>query len=239
MNPESDPRPIAEPQHDQEDWTDEEFMPPVRAKFQELNHLAVVSVVFGALSILITFSWILVVFPLTGIVLACVALYQIKRRPEESIGREFALVGFWLSIGLGILGFSFFFIGQRKGVPFGYEVVSFKALQPDEEKNEVVPELALKLHEDKKKIFIWGYIYPGRKYMGLTEFVFVPTVGHCQFCQTELKSTEMIRVKLEGDLKTNYKDELTGVGGRLTVDEAQAAHPFGGVPYEISASYIR
>jgi len=230
---------MTEPELYQQDWIDDEPMPPVRPKFQELNNLGVVSVVFGVLSILITFSWTLVVLPLTGIVLAWVALFQIKRKPGEYIGREFAVAGLWLSIAFGILGALFFVLGQHKGVPFGYEKVTFSDLKPNEEKNEVIPEIANKLQRDKKKIFIRGFIYPGRKYMDLKEFILVPTVGHCQFCQTELKSTEMIRVKLEGDLTINYKDKLIGVGGKLTVNEKEAAKPFGGIPYEISSPCIR
>ncbi len=239
MNPESDPQPIAESQPNQGDWIDEDFMPPVRANFQELNNLAVVSVVFGALSILLAFSWIMFVFPVAGIALAWVALAQIKRRPGEYTGREFAVVAIWLSIGLGILGTSFFVIGRREGVPFGYKRITFEMLQPNEDKNEVLPPIVNDLEEDKKKIFIRGFMYPGRQYEGIKEFILVPTIGHCKSCESDLKSTEIIRVKLEGDQATDYTQELIGVGGRLTVDEAQAANPFGGVPYQISASCIR
>jgi hypothetical protein len=238
MNPDAEPQPLTQPEERvAEDLFDAEGQPQPPLKFQEMNNLAVASVVFGALSILTTFSWIMIVFPLAGISLALVAMRQIKRASGEMIGREFAVWGLWLSIGLWALGTLFFFLGLNRGAPWGYQVITFEALQPEVGGDKPIPKAVTSLKDEK--VYIRGYMYPGRRSTGIKEFLLVPTEGHCNFCSRNLKSTEVIQVNLEGDMKTNYRTGLIGVGGRLRVDEKEAGRPFGGTPYKIDSDCIR
>jgi hypothetical protein len=118
-------------------------------------------------------------------------------------------------------------------------------MQPNpSNKGEVVPQEILDLQFDEtemdpKRVFIKGYIYPGRQTIGLKKFILVPSQSHCKFCSSQLKSTEMIDVKLEGDLKIDYRRQLVRVGGKLTVNKAEASRPLGGFPYVLDADYVR
>ena len=207
-------------------------------RYRTLNVLAVVSTVFGALSILTAFTPFLGPVPVAGVILAMLALRQIRRAPEEYTGRGFAIAGLLLSLGLWVVGAGCYVYGQHRGVPHGYKLISFDDLQPDPDvPGEVIPPVVLEL--DDKKIFIRGFMYPGRRYTRIKQFILVPTMDHCNFCSRSLKSTEMVGIKLVGDLVTNYRNRLAGFGGTLRIDEEQAARPFGGMPYRIDADEVR
>jgi len=207
-------------------------------RYRTVSVLAVVSTVFGALSILTAFTPFLGFIPIAGILLAFLGFRQVRRAPEEFTGRGFAMAGLWLSIGLWAAGWGCYFYGQHKDVPYGYKLISFETLQPDPEvPGEVIPPAALELKD--KKVFIRGFMYPGRQSTDIKRFVLVPTIGHCKFCSRDLKSTEVILVNLVGDLTTDFENHMAGFGGKLLVDPEQAANPFGGVPYKLEADCLR
>ena len=207
-------------------------------RYRTLNVLAVVSTVFGTLSISTAFSPLLGPVPVVGVILAMLALRQIRLAPEEYTGRGFAVAGLLLSVGLWIVGTGCYVYGQRRDVPPGYKLISFDDLQPDPDvPGEVIPPAVMEL--DEKKVFVRGFMYPGRQYTRIKQFILVPTMDHCNFCSRSLKSTEMVGIKLVGDLVTNYRNRLAGFGGTLRIDEEQAARPFGGMPYRIDADEVR
>lgn len=218
---------------------------PPKAKQQEsvyrpLSAAAVLSVVFGAFSWLSALHWAWGLLPLLGTALALWAWRRISRAPEELCGLGLAKAGLGLSLGLWAAGWLVYYFFVRSDVPQGYTLITFEQLQPDPSKpGQLVAPLAVELEENETRVFIRGYIYPGRQATGIKKFVLVPTIGHCAFCRTQLRSTEMIRVELTGDLATHYKSTLVGVGGKLDVDPAAAATPYGGFPYQLQADCIR
>jgi len=211
-----------------------------QASYQALSTAAVVSVVFGVLSILTVLHWVWSIMPLVGIVAALWAWLRIARYPTELTGLKRAKTGLGLSLGLWVVGSSGYYLFVRSDVPTGYKLITFDQLQPDPDKpGQLISPQAVEWQEKGTRIFIRGYMYPGRQVTGIKEFVLVPTLGHCAFCMTKLKSTEMIRVELTGDLATRYKATMIGVGGLLEVDPAAAATPYGGYPYHLKADCIR
>ena len=44
---------------------------------------------------------------------------------------------------------------------------------------------------------------------------------------------------MAGDLTTSYKAGLTRLGGKFRLDPDQAAAPFGGLPYQLEADYVK
>ena len=174
-------------------------MPDPGAHYREVNRFAVISVVLGALSILTMFGWFFGVLPLAGIVLGVLALRQIDAAPGDMTGRGFAIAGIVLSAVLWLLGTSYILFVAINEVPIGYTVLTFEDLQPDPENpGELIPQKILDLED--KYVYIKGYMYPGRQNTGIQQFVLVPSRFHCQFCQRDLKSTEMIQVTTVGDL---------------------------------------
>ena len=122
-------------------------------------------------------------------------------------------------------------------VPAGYITVAYSDLQPDPDKPEQqVPPKALEL--DGKKVFIKGYMYPGRKQFGLKKFVMSRDNGWCKFCMPAPQPTDLIDVTLTGDLETRYTRKLLCLGGRLEVDR-DASPKSGGAVYRLQADYIR
>jgi hypothetical protein len=205
--------------------------------YRSVNALAVASLVFGTLSIISMFSWFLGVIPLAGVILAVVALRQIHAAPGEMTGRGFALAGLILSIAFWGLGVGYELFVAIHEVPIGYTQITFEDLQPDPEKpSELIPAKILEL--DDQFVYIRGYMYPGRRNTGIQQFVMVPTLGHCKFCQRDLKSTEMLQVNMVGDVLADYTIRPTGIGGKLHIDRQEAVRPLGGLPYKIEADYL-
>ncbi len=224
-------------------YDDEEYEGPV--SYRTVNPFAVTSLALGVLSFLTMFSWFLFFIPIIAIVCGWIALGQMTRRPGQYTGNKLAIVGILSAVALWTCGAAYVVFVAGAEVPIGYTRVTFTQMQPNpDNKGEVVPQDILDLQFDetameKKRIFIKGYLYPGRQTIGLRQFMLVPSQSHCKFCSSLLKSTQMISVKLEGDLQINYRTQLVHVGGKLSVDKAEAAKPLGGSPYLINADYVR
>jgi hypothetical protein len=204
-------------------------------RYRAVSPLAVLSLACGALSFLTVFGWFFGLLPAAGIVLAWLAIRRISRSPEEIQGWSLALAGLGLSVVLWAGGSIGLTIRQRYLIPTGYKPVSFGDLQRDKSKpNEMIPPAAVEL--DGERIFIQGYMYPGRQVFHVKEFIMVPSSGLCKFCITSIEPTQMIRVEMVGDLTADYKTSISGVGGKLKVDPKVT---LGSSPYLIEADVFR
>lgn len=211
---------------------------PASPRYRAVSKLAVLSLTLGVLSISTVLSWYLSAIPVLGIVLAWLALRRISDFPSELTGKGLAWVGLGLSVGLWAFGGGCLAYSQMKEHPHGYTWISFADLQPDRDDPQVkIPPDIYELQG--KKVYLKGFMYPGRQNVGIKQFILVPTIGHCAFCTRKLKSTEMIYVTLAGDLSTRYRTSKVGFGGKLEIDSAQANRPFGGLPYRLEADYVR
>ncbi|MGD9127026.1 MAG: DUF4190 domain-containing protein [Planctomycetia bacterium] len=203
--------------------------------FREICPLAIASLIFGLLSILTMFSWVMVFIPIIGLACGAFALHQIRNSVGEMTGRNFAIAGLCCSIGLWIVGSGLFVFVITNEVPMGYVGLDWREMQP-EEGTQGIPQRIREL--DGKRVYIKGYMYPGRQSVNIQQFILVPSRQHCKFCARALNSTEMVKVKMSGDLLTNYSLKSTGVGGILRIREAEIYRPLGGFPYFIEADYI-
>ena len=225
------------------DPVDDDFYDPyeddeeedVKGRYRALNRWALLSVVFGVLSVLTAFTWYMTVLPLAGIVLAIKALRQINRAPGEMIGQELALAGLALSVVLWSLGAGRLAIAQKNAIPTGYELINYVVLQPDAKTpDKKISEKAAELEDTR--IFLRGYMYPGRQTMRLKEFIMVPNAGLCKFCVTKITPTQMVRVQLVGDLTADYRTNLTGIGGKFKIDPNPGLNTS---PYIVEADVFR
>lgn len=202
--------------------------------YRAVSAVAVASLVFGLLSVLTVFHWALAAIPLVGILLSWLALGRIHENPGELTGRWQAIAGLAASVLLGTLGLGWLLFAHGSEVPTGYQRVSYEMLQPDpKKKDERVSQTAVEL--EGKRVFIKGYMYPGRQQVGLKQFILCPAIPDCPFCTPDPKPTEMILIKLEGDLVTRYTTHLVRLGGRLHVDRTATD----GLPYRLNADYLR
>jgi hypothetical protein len=206
--------------------------------YRALCRLAVVSVVLGAFSVLTAFHWSFLVLPLAALISGWRAIKRINALPEQLTGRTVAWVGIGLASGMWLFGGVCWAVSQMREVPPGYRLITFDDLQPNPNVvGEIFPPAILKL--EGEKVFLRGYIYPGQQMFGIKEFILVPTLGHCSFCTRELRSTEMVLVRMQGDLRARYAPRLTRVGGRMRLDREAARARYGSIPYIIDADYIR
>ena len=145
-----------------------------------------------------------------------------------------------LGAGLGILlgGWLIFFVST---VPHGYQVLDWADLEPDpNKKNERIPETAYKLDTSgdpnkKIKVYVRGYIIPGRRQMQLKEFSICRTSDQCRFAIKANRPTDLIHIELMGDRTMDYTTHEIGVGGIFQVDD-KLPYPHG-TPYSIQADY--
>lgn len=206
--------------------------PPTR--YRAVEPLAVMSTIFAALSILTAMNWWMALIPFTGIVLGLKSRRRILDAPDVYAGLWLAKLAIWPSVVLWILGYTWLALAKVSEVPYGYEQIKYETLQPDPNTpTQPIPESA-RLMEDKK-VFVKGFMQPRRQQVHIKEFIICPTKGRCPFCTPKPKPTEMIRVRLGGDLETNYTTHEVGIAGRFHVEPGDPS----GIPYVIKAEIIR
>jgi hypothetical protein len=233
--------------HVQDALIDESFetaeSTPVR--YRSLNVTAILSLVFAVFSILTVFGWVFWAIPILAIALAVRALKRIEYASQEYTGEGFAWAGIAVAIVLWLTGMYIHNYIQHHSVPSGYKPITFEYLQPNRDQpGEIIPPVAFELepsdNNPDKRVFInEGYIYPGRRSINIKEFILVPSLSHCNYCQQQLKSTEMINVKFTGDMTVDYSSRPIKIGGKLRIDREQAVNPFGGLPYQLEADYVQ
>jgi len=206
--------------------------------YRTVNPWAVVSILSGVLSLTAALSWFFVFIPLVGVMACWKPLRPLRRCGEAQTGVVLARAGVATLVFFGLSGVVFLHFVARD-VPYGYKEITFQDLQPDP--GEFVSRCALELQPTMsrdQKVFIKGFIYPGRGTLKIKEFVLVPTLGHCSFCMPQIRSTDLIRVKLVSDLTVDYRSWEIGVGGRLRVNLEAARNPRGQLPYSLEADYV-
>jgi hypothetical protein len=205
-------------------------------RYRAISLWAVLSVACGAATtMMLFFGWLAALFPLAAIYFGLKGLGQIQRVPEEYSGQELARIGIGLGAGLGIL-LSGWLIFVSNEVPHGYKVLDWADLEPDpNKKNERVPSTALELGDPNKKtkVYVRGYIIPGRQQVRLKEFSMCRTSDQCRFSLRANRPTDLIHIELMGDRTMDYTTHEIGVGGIFQVDPESA----NGTPYHLKADY--
>ncbi len=203
--------------------------------YRRVSALAVGSLVCGGLSWLgAYFEWLLVL-PLVGIGLGLAALTHIDRFPDELTGSTVAKVGIGLCAILGVIGFGWHGYLYFAAAPPGYYLISYDMLKPLPGAAPDDPPPSAKALEGKR-VFIKGYMYPGRQTIGIERFTLVPSLTHCQFCMPQLKPSELIDVKLVHGLKARFTNRRRGVGGIFHIRSPEDKEP--GLLYQIQADYL-
>jgi hypothetical protein len=207
-------------------------------QYRALSTSAVASLIVGLLSSLAILDWPLVAIPLVGIPLAAFALVKIRRHSDELTGRGLARTGLALSLFFAVVGPARLTYEYVTEVPEGYARVSYAELQPDEaQSGQQVPPSALAL--EGKKIFIKGYVYPGREKDGIRRFLLVRDQGECCFGGNP-KITDRILVTLEDPLRLTYSSRIHKLAGTFHVEVKNSAidDARGGVFYHLKADHL-
>jgi hypothetical protein len=173
------------------------------------------SVTFGLASATMIFGWLLAVLPLAAIYFGWRALEQIARVPEEYTGKRVAKTGMAVGATLGIAIGAWLIFGVSD-VPYGYQELKWSDLEPGP--GEKWSSSAQKLSDDKARVYVRGFILPGRRQVQLSEFSICRTADMCRFAQPIIKANDVIRIKCAGDLTTDHTTHEVGIGGIFHVD---------------------
>ena len=203
--------------------------------YRAVSILAVIAFVLSLFTPLMLLSNWFIIFPLIGAVCGIFGLYNILSCPFDYTGRGFALAGICFSFLLGIAAAGWGIWHYYFSVPYGYTAVQFLELRRDEQTKKL-PEHILKLAEEQRKVYIKGYMYPGRQLSGIQNFMLVRTQEHCKFCSPEQNPFDMISVHCTGDLRGTFRTKTVYVGGTLHINED---FRYSELPYHIEADLFR
>jgi len=209
----------------------------VTVGYRAVSILAVVAFVLSLFTPLMLLSNWFILFPLIGALCGIFGLYKILSCPFDYTGRGFALGGIIFSFLLGIAAAGWGIWLYYFNVPYGYTAVQFLELRPDA-KTHRLPEHIVQIAKESRKIYIKGYMYPGRQLSGIQNFTLVRTQEHCKFCSPEQNPFDMISVHCTGELRAQFRTKMVYIGGTLYVNEAFQSQ-YGALPYHIEADLFR
>jgi hypothetical protein len=218
-----------------------ESSPPAAEEYEQyraLSTASVASVIVGLLSSLAILDWTLVMVPAAGVLLGAYAWISVHRRSAELTGEGLARAGLVLSLVFLVAGPAWLTYDFVTELPEGYERVSYAQLQPDPAvRSQLIPQSARDL--EGKKVFIKGYVYPGRQTKGIREFLLVRDRGECCFGGNP-KITDRIQVTLEEPLRLTYETRLHKLGGTFHVEPLDSTidGAKGGVFYHLQADHL-
>ena len=207
----------------------------VSVGYRAVSILAVVAFVLSLFTPLMLLSNWFILFPLIGAICGTFGLYKIVSCPFDYTGRGFALGGIIFSFLLGIAAAGWGIYLYYFSIPYGYTAVQFLELRPDETTNQL-PEHILQIAKDHRKVYIKGYMYPGRQLSGIQNFMLVRTQEHCKFCSPQQNPFDMISVHCTGELRAQFRTKVVSIGGTLYVNEN---FQYGELPYHIEADLFR
>lgn len=207
-------------------------------QYRSVSRTAVAAFIMTIVALLAFNTPVFVFLPLTSLVLALLARSAIARYPDELVGRLPANIATIGSIAILVTSVGIHVYIYATEVPDGYTRTTWRELQPDHPRKPI-SDRSLELID--KPIFIKGYVYPNEEQTNLTAFVLVRDKGTCCF-GGQPKATDMVYVKLEGDLRINYSWRLRKLGGIFTIDEL-AAQRVGKLKtigyYRLTADYLK
>ncbi|MGL4594518.1 MAG: hypothetical protein ACRCUY_07310 [Thermoguttaceae bacterium] len=207
----------------------------IRVGYRAVSALAVSGFVFSLFTPLMFLSNWFAICPLIGVLCGLFGLYNILSSPFDYTGKYFAHGAVALSLLFGLSAGGWGLWNFYFSVPFGYTTVDFADLLPNPDTKKL-PSYIVELGQDHRKIYIRGYMYPGRQLSGIQDFMLVRTVEHCKFCTPEQNPFDMISVHCTGDMRVPFRRRPVFVGGTLYINEN---FRYGELPYHIEADLFR
>ncbi len=209
----------------------------MRSAYRSIQPHAVISLILGILSIICFLTLYAIIIPIAGVAFGWVARREIRRLPKERLGMGVAKTGMLLSLVFGLSGSGWVTYSFLAASPPGYRLITFADLQPSPNDRSPISKTSQDL--EGKKVFLYGHMAAGEKAFGVTDFVMLAELAHCQFCQGRLKPTQMVEVHLKNGLKLDYSTKRIGIGGVFTAQPDVLNQQFGGMVYHIDADVVR
>ena len=195
--------------------------------YRPIPSLVPVSMAFVFISLVAGIWDVLLIVPIVGASLACIAWRQIRRSQGMLSGGWLACMSLILQVAM-LAGFAAMHAHTfATEVPPGYERINFTS--DISKKGFRIENGLLGIHPDVQKlvgqkVMIKGYMYPQKQEKGLKSFVLCRDNGDCCF-GGQPKVTDMILIKMNGDKSAQFHDNkvMVSVSGIFkaepTVDE--------------------
>ena len=206
--------------------------------YRAVSASAVAGLALAVLSPLAVLNWWLAIIPACATVVSFVGLRQVKKRPDEYTGSSLALAGLLIGLTSLVAGLTWNWRVYVNELPPGHIRVSYSELQPrkGDPPNSIPPE-AMAL--DGKKVLIKGYVYPGNRKEGITQFLLVRDQGDCCFGGNP-KITDRIQVTLSDPKGCSFNTRLFKVAGTLRMQPSdKAVDADGWVFYHLDGAQLR
>lgn len=206
--------------------------------YRRTSPFAVACLIFGVISLfgLATVQDVgarfYVALPAFGLLLGWRAFSAMKRYNEG--GKVAARIG----IGVCAVCLAAAFPLQKyldwNEVPPGYTRIGYEILQ--DAGNGPIPDTAKAL--DGQRVYIKGFVYPGRRTTGIKEFVLCRDNGSCCF-GGQPKLNDMIQVTLKEPLTLDYDTTMRQLAGTFRVQPTASKEGVGQVLYQLEADFLR
>jgi hypothetical protein len=198
--------------------------------------MAVVSLALGVLSFVAVFAITLSIIPLAAVLTGMYAWRQIALRQGEMSGQRLANIGIGLGLMFWLSGWALLAYQRAVEVPEGYRRLTFDELQPDENvPNELIPASAQAV--DGQRVFMKGYMLPGRQTHDIHEFLLVWSSGDCCFGGNP-PLTHVVEVKFAPELSIDYSTQVQRVAGTFHVDRNVGGSLGQNVIYRLDADWV-
>ena len=191
---------------------------PEEDRYRAISKAAVTCVVFAFLGLLAFAGSVFIVIPIFGLFFGLLALVNLKRFPNELIGRKAARIGTLINLIclLGGIGYHTYIYATE--VPEGYERVTFWDLQPNKAKPNTFSKRSKEL--DGQKVFLKGYVRPGAKQKNLKKFILVGDFSSCCF-GGDPKITDIVSITIDSNQTVDYSLRMRRVTGTFKLNPQQ------------------
>lgn len=205
--------------------------------YRAISGTAIAAAAVAVLSPLVLLGWSFAAVPVVGLVLAAAALGDIARRPGAVTGRGLALAALAGSAVSLVGGLAYLAAVYTAELPEGFARLNYAMLQPlPGDPPTAVPDSAREMNG--RDVLLKGYIYPGSRQRGITEFLLCRDQGDCCFGGTP-KITDRVLVRLSDPSGIDFTQRLVKIAGRFRIEPAGTADLGGGVLYHLDQAVTR
>lgn len=205
--------------------------------YRPLSGTAIAAAALAAVSPLVFLGWSFVAVPAIATVLAAVALRDTRRRPDAISGAGIAAAALAVAASLLVGGVARLATIYANELPAGHTRLNYTLLQPlPGDPPTEVPDSARAVAG--RDVLLKGYIYPGSKQRGITDFLLVRDQGDCCFGGNP-KITDRVLVRLADRKGIEFTPGLVKIAGRFRIEPAGAPDAGGGVLYHLDEAFVR
>jgi len=205
--------------------------------YRAISGTAIAAAAVAVLSPLVLLGWSFAAVPVVGLVLAAAALGDIARRPGAVTGRGLALAALAGSAVSLVGGLAYLAAVYTAELPEGFVRLNYAMLQPlPGDPPTAVPDSAREMNG--RDVLLKGYMYPGSRQRGITEFLLCRDQGDCCFGGTP-KITDRVLVRLADPGGIEFTQRLVKIAGRFRIEPAGTADLGGGVLYHLDQACTR